>query len=1005
MFTIDESKLYSLINVYKENFEQNFPNEKYKWEAVKHFQDNWDINAEDFPTMLSNSLSKTGNLLASVSNFPRRMIKQFADRFPEEVKELFKTLYNEGFDLKERIDSFISGIERIHKKWDGKEAKNHYHTFNVVSTYLWLRYPDKYYIYKPSVANQLFEELGIDIKLTLLKAEAVIKTYELYDEISSALIRDTEFKEKYADSLTNTCYPDEHLHTAMIDLGYFISKSYIQKKLLYVAFLEKFPYESLASLPIEKYTNLNKSDSFCYWLERKAKDLGSIAGGSSYKFGIYQYATTPTDAQKFVDFDSIYAWYKKYHKQTANEAYELVRDTIIEIASLARDGKLEDIDNITELGDVVKWKIAFIYSNASLIPIYNRQMLAYSAENLGMQNVETATIPDIQRYLLSIKGDKDIFIFYEELLKILESFTETENDVETNNNTDMKYWMYAPGENASKWPRCLEQNIMCIGWDELGELLQFNTVEEVRTTLRETYNKPNASFMNDGLALWEFSHVMQVGDVVYAKQGQNKVIGRGIVTSEYNYDPNQEDYIHIRKVEWTHVGEWTLENIVLKTLTDITKYPDYVKKIEAMITEGKNDNKQSIQYDEKYLYYINLLLKNKNLILNGAPGTGKTYLAKQIAAQIIFDGNVPEDFEENEMFINQYGFVQFHPSYDYTDFVEGLRPTPPNKNGNIGFERKDGIFKAFCRNAISTSSSQIVSTFQSIYDSIVKDIEAGAITSYQNRQGQNSPLRVNDKGRIEYRASENSPRTEKEENIKLFYDYFIKNNIYDISSYERDDYWNLIAELSNGSTKKVDYIEYGWILQELLNRTHKVFKESITEIKPYIFIIDEVNRGEISKIFGELFFAIDPGYRGKKGKVQTQYQNLITDESDPFKDGFYIPENVYIIGTMNDIDRSVECMDFAMRRRFTFKEITAEESAKNMGVDPDRMKRLNNAISGIEGFNSSFHIGAAYFRGVTDYEELWELKLQGLLKEYLRGMPDADETLNTLKKAYFKSEE
>jgi 5-methylcytosine-specific restriction endonuclease McrBC GTP-binding regulatory subunit McrB len=511
--------------------------------------------------------------------------------------------------------------------------------------------------------------------------------------------------------------------------------------------------------------------------------------------------------------------------------------------------------------------------------------------------------------------------------------------------------------------------------------------------------------MNDGLAIWEFSHVMQSGDIIYAKRGLSNIIARGIVKSEYIYDQSQEDFCHTRKVEWTHIGEWTLENIVQKTLTDITKYPDYVKKIETMITEGKNDNKQSTQYDEKYSYYINLLLKNKNLILNGAPGTGKTYLAKQIAAQIIFDGNVPEDFEENEMFINQYGFVQFHPSYDYTDFVEGLRPTPPNKNGNIGFERKDGVFKAFCRNAISTSSSQIVSTFQSVYDSIVKDIEVGAITSYQNRQGQNCPLRVNDKGRIEYRASENSPRTEKEENIKLFYDYFIKNNIYDISSYERDDYWNLIAELSNGSTNKVDYIEYGWILQELLNRTHKVFKESITEIKPYIFIIDEVNRGEISKIFGELFFAIDPGYRGKKGKVQTQYQNLITDESDPFKDGFYIPENVYIIGTMNDIDRSVECMDFAMRRRFTFKEITAEESAKNMGVDPDRMKCLNNAISEIEGFNSSFHIGAAYFRGVTDYEELWELKLQGLLKEYLRGMPDAEENLNTLKKAYFKTEE
>ena len=176
---------------------------------------------------------------------------------------------------------------------------------------------------------------------------------------------------------------------------------------------------------------------------------------------------------------------------------------------------------------------------------------------------------------------------------------------------------------------------------------------------------------------------------------------------------------------------------------------------------------------------------------------------------------------------------------------------------------------------------------------------------------------------------------------------------------------------------------------------------------PYIFIIDEINRGEISKIFGELFFSVDPGYRGVKGKVQTQYQNLIT-EDDPFKDGFYIPENVYIIGTMNDIDRSVECMDFAMRRRFTFKEITAEESARNMELGTDateRMMSLNNAISEIDGFNSSFHIGAAYFKGVDDFDALWELKLAGLLKEYLRGMPDAEESLEALKKAYYLSNE
>ena len=778
MLAIDESKLYSLIEIFKEGFKENFLEEKYKWEAVKHFQDNWNIDAEDFPTMLSYALSKTGNLLAATNFFPRRMIKQYATRFPEEVRGLFEGLFNESSDLKERIDAFIAGIEYIHKQWNGNGTLNHYQTFNAVSTYLWLRYPDKYYIYKPSVAKLMFEKLGVDIKLTPLRANAVIRTYELYDYISKTLYKDNEFKKMLAESLADTCYSDEFMVTAAIDLGYY---------------------------------------------------------------------------------------FKKQQKASAT----------------------------------------------TLSP---------------------------------------------------------------NPTLETKYWMYAPGENASKWSRCKEQGIICIGWDEMGDLSQINTLSECRDGLRDVYENPDSSFMNDGLAIWEFSHVMQNGDIIYAKRGLSNIIARGIVKSEYIYDQSQEDFCHTRKVEWTHIGEWTLENIVQKTLTDITKYPDYVKKIETMITEGKNDNKQSTQYDEKYSYYINLLLKNKNLILNGAPGTGKTYLAKQIAAQIIFDGNVPEDFEENEKFINQYGFVQFHPSYDYTDFVEGLRPTSPNKDGSIGFERKDGIFKGFCKKTTLPETSFLLEDSLLMFKKDLVNIGRLNIKSF--RSSTNIQVELGEKGVLTVITPQSAWTCSDKKMLE-----YLKTR----DCHPNDTYTKTIG----------DYI---------LENYHVNSSSNVNPSK-YIFIIDEINRGEISKIFGELFFAIDPGYRGKKGKVQTQYQNLITDESDPFKDGFYIPENVYIIGTMNDIDRSVECMDFAMRRRFTFKEITAEESAKNMGVDPDRMTRLNNAISGIEGFNSSFHIGAAYFRGITDYEELWELKLQGLLKEYLRGMPDSEETLNTLKKTYFKIEE
>jgi 5-methylcytosine-specific restriction endonuclease McrBC GTP-binding regulatory subunit McrB len=176
------------------------------------------------------------------------------------------------------------------------------------------------------------------------------------------------------------------------------------------------------------------------------------------------------------------------------------------------------------------------------------------------------------------------------------------------------------------------------------------------------------------------------------------------------------------------------------------------------------------------------------------------------------------------------------------------------------------------------------------------------------------------------------------------------------------------------------------------------------EIKPFIFIIDEINRGEISKIFGELFFSIDPSYRGKKGAVKTQYSNLHDDE----KEAFFVPENVYIIGSMNDIDRSVESFDFAMRRRFTWIEISAEQSAENMNLPDEtksKMKKLNDQISDIEGLNASYHIGAAYFldsngKAREDYDSLWNLRIEPLLKEYLRGMPDSYDKIEKLKKEF-----
>lgn len=287
--------------------------------------------------------------------------------------------------------------------------------------------------------------------------------------------------------------------------------------------------------------------------------------------------------------------------------------------------------------------------------------------------------------------------------------------------------------------------------------------------------------------------------------------------------------------------------------------------------------------------FSHMLIEAKNLIFRGAPGTGKSYLAKEIAADIISDGYFDDYTLLTDEQKKQVEFVQFHPSYDYSDFVEGLRPKL-NADGTMGFALQDGIFKKFV---------------------------ARARANYENAQG------------------------------------------------------------------------------------------STETLKKYIFIIDEINRGEISKIFGELFFAIDPGYRGRAGEISTQYSNLHSDPDEKF----YIPENLYIIGTMNDIDRSVDSFDFAMRRRFRFVELKADknlemlaslenEELKNEAIG--RMGDLNKAIAGVEDLNENYQIGAAYFLKLKtlSFDQLWTDYLQPLLQEYVRGMYDEEGLMDRFAKAY-----
>ena len=410
------------------------------------------------------------------------------------------------------------------------------------------------------------------------------------------------------------------------------------------------------------------------------------------------------------------------------------------------------------------------------------------------------------------------------------------------------------------------------------------------------------------------------------------------------------------------------------------------------------------------LPYTELLIANKNLILTGAPGTGKTFLAKQIAKEL-------GATEENQ----QCMMVQFHPSYDYTDFVEGLRPTKKEDDLNIGFQLTPGSFKSFCAQALenfldSKKSSHDISidtSFRNAYDEMIDKVRGEELSEI--------PLRKSTASMEIVEVSDNNNLILKAKNSETGKTYTVSYaRLKKLSAvYESMDALDAISNIDKAvrdAIKGCNTSAY-WATLYFLYKNFmqdKKVEEMVVERKNYVFIIDEINRGEISKIFGELFFSIDPGYRGIAGTVQTQYQNLI-EEGEIYEKGFYVPENVYIIGTMNDIDRSVDSMDFAMRRRFAWKEIKANDRLEMLNdldelktIAIKRMQNLNDAIERTEGLNSSYHIGPAYFKKVMLYKDnsdtmwtdLWEYHIKGVLYEYVRGTDDVDTKMANFENTY-----
>lgn len=441
----------------------------------------------------------------------------------------------------------------------------------------------------------------------------------------------------------------------------------------------------------------------------------------------------------------------------------------------------------------------------------------------------------------------------------------------------------------------------------------------------------------------------------------------------------------------------------------------YCYKNEQTETDADSPDEQAAPAPAFYeqAKYSKILLQSKNLIFRGAPGTGKSYLAREIATYIVSKGKTIKYDDLSADQKKQIEFVQFHPNYDYTDFVEGLRPKI-NDDGTMGFELKDGVFKRFVTRARknlenSKKSDETIKKEVGVQQSIsafFSDVKFG-LDKFKTITGNEFTITNVDDDHIYISIPGNATINKLTLNLDEIRKMLMAS----------DHKFNKVKDITSFFGKSFAAQAYSYdfaIYNEIKAKKNTNLKISATseEEKKYVFIVDEINRGEISKIFGELFFAIDPGYRGKSGEISTQYSNLHSDPDEKF----FIPENVYIIGTMNDIDRSVDSFDFAMRRRFRFIELKASDKERIKEILSDlqdkelidrainKMNALNKEISNVDGLNDNYQIGAAYFLKLSsvdnDFDRLWTDYLLPLLQEYVQGMYDENGIIDRFKKAY-----
>mgnify|MGYP002706385432 FL=1 len=551
---------------------------------------------------------------------------------------------------------------------------------------------------------------------------------------------------------------------------------------------------------------------------------------------------------------------------------------------------------------------------------------------------------------------------------------------------NIKYWLYSAGEKSYKWDEFYKDGIMAIGWDYLGDLTKYSSQEEIANKITKEENKTQYP-MNDSKANWEFAKDMQVGDIVYVKKGlQDALIGRGIVKSDYIYDANRNEYKSIRKVEWTHNGIYDVDFKVLdikqwnqKTLTEISqsKYKDFCLKIEDVFMKKQpEENSNSLQ--------VNIPL---NQILYGPPGTGKTYSVRQYITDIVGQNPGLKTDNEEQKINNAVKDLTWYSAIALSMYKNGK-----NNKYKVPNLQHQKIIKAF---AATKESKKIKATLWFQMQSHTSESSENVNNStkhppYLFDKTENSEWYLTETGikfveenlseQLEFLNAKNSSRK-----IEDFYKFITFHQSY---SYE---------EFVEGIKPSINNDEDNATISYEYNRG--IFKEICQQANSdpennYLLIIDEINRGNISKIFGELITLIESDKRvipnGERIFENTKTQNEELVVILPYtKSKFGVPSNLYILGTMNTSDRSIASIDIALRRRFKFVEMMPKrELVADFGINfADVFENLNTKIKIL--LDRDHQIGHSYFiktkyenAGSDELKAIWFSEILPLLNEY-----------------------